>query len=142
MAYLHLFFFGFRTCRNLEVSLPAQHVDNQRGNKVDVLLLLLACLTLRYCPGMSAGWRTMGIWPLSTARLPTGSYKQLEEHMVHTMSMLDMDDGDMLDYVMELQKRLIAHQLTWSWHRKPVREVHPANDRGWPISRDNCVCAG
>jgi hypothetical protein len=41
----------------------------------------------------------------------------LEEHMVHTMSILDMDDDDMLEYVMELQKRLIAHQLTWSWHR-------------------------
>ena len=35
-------------------------------------------------------------------RLPSGSYKQLEEHMVHTMSILDMDDDDMLEYVMEL----------------------------------------
>ena len=41
---------------------------------------------------------------------PTGSHKQLEQHLVHTMSMLGMDDDDMLDYVMELQKRLIAHK--------------------------------
>ena len=64
-------------------------------------------------------------------RLPSGSYKQLEEHMVHTMSILDMDDDDMLEYVMELQKRLIAHQLTWSWHRQPERFIQPTMEEPW-----------
>ena len=51
--------------------------------------------------------------------------------MVHTMSILDMDDDDMLEYVMELQKRLIAHQLTWSWHRQPERFIQPTMEELW-----------